>query len=224
MMTVCAILMSCDKNEILIETPSARGTMTDNEGNVYQWVRIGDQDWMTSNALCGTPYYDVTYNIWGYPEKALSKSEIAEAKINIPKYGNLLSYEEAVECAPEGWRLPTDEDWQKLEKALGMSGKDANSLGWRGNGVSDMLQQCNEGTELNMQFSGALLWTASYGLELSFMHFKEFGYYWTSTVDNSYTDYQAVYYRKLCYGNSKVERQVMRTNRYLSVRYMRDAK
>ena len=31
MMTVCAILMSCDKNEILIETPSARGTMTDND-------------------------------------------------------------------------------------------------------------------------------------------------------------------------------------------------
>ena len=140
----------------------------------------------------------------------------------MPEYGNLLSYEEAVACAPEGWRLPTDEDWQALERLFGMSSADTRKRGWRGNGVSAVMQEGEDGNGLNLKMGGGLIYTASYGLELAFMHFKGFGYYWTYSIDEAVTEYEAAFYSKLCFSNSKVERQSTKTNRYFSVRYVRD--
>ena len=34
--------------------------------------------------------------------------------------------------APEGWRVPTDEDWKQLEMHLGMSQAETDRFGWRG--------------------------------------------------------------------------------------------
>ncbi len=63
-----------------------------------------------ANYKGGSPYY-----------KTIGDS--ANVVNNIEIYGNLLSYDDAVASTPEGWRLPTDEDWQKLEQALGMDAK-----------------------------------------------------------------------------------------------------
>ena len=45
----------------------------------------------------------------------------------------LYTYEGALKAVPEGWRLPTDDDWKKLEATLGMSVSQIGMLDeWRG--------------------------------------------------------------------------------------------
>lgn len=215
--------VSCSDDDELIVTPEERGTVTDSEGNEYKWVRIGDLCWTTSNALNGTPCYDATYpGSWG-DEYVFESDEDVDYMMDeyMPEYGNLMTFEDAMDSAPEGWRLPTDEDWKNLELHLGM-GKAVNAIGWRTGAAQLMMQK--EGTELNMQLGGGIIWTASYYMILKFMHFKEYGYYWTSTIDESYKDFQAAYYRKLCFGKNAVERRATKTSRLMSVRWVRDVK
>ena len=52
---------ACSDDENINITPTERGTVTDDMGNVYEWVRIGDQDWTTSNACNGTPVWEAMY-------------------------------------------------------------------------------------------------------------------------------------------------------------------
>ena len=42
------------------------------------------------------------------------------------KYGLLYTYDAALKALPDGWRLPTDEDWKKLETELYMDGDEWN--------------------------------------------------------------------------------------------------
>ena len=50
------------------------------------------------------------------------------------KYGLLYTYDAALKALPDGWRLPTDEDWKKLETELYMDGDELGLLEqWRGN-------------------------------------------------------------------------------------------
>ena len=43
----------------------------------------------------------------------------ANADIMSDVFGRFYSYEDALTACPEGWRLPTEEDWIALGKALG---------------------------------------------------------------------------------------------------------
>ena len=81
------------------------------------------------------------------------------------------------------------------------------------------------GTELALRIGGICTWKAVYGwMELELDYVKEYGYYWTSTIDPSYTDHEAAYYRKLCFGRGSVERQCGTTDKLMNVRWVRDAR
>ncbi len=226
LLLVCALAFTaCSDDDEQFSVPSDRGTVTDAEGNTYDWVRIGDLEWTTSNAKNGASMCDLTYFTGIRYQAAFSAEEIEWLKADyIPVYGNLMTYAEAVASAPEGWRLPTDEDWKKLERAMGM-GSATDNLGWRGDGVADLLRQVDEGTEMGLRQGGVCTWLASYGtMYLTLTNFKELGYYWTSTIELSYEDFEAAYYRKICLSNSSVERQAGKTDKLMSVRWVRDAK
>lgn len=75
--------------------------ITTDSGQTYYYTTIGGKDWFRNN-LCeegGVPF-----------RKAIILSDI---------FGRLYSHEEALNACPEGWRLPTEEDWLSLAKALG---------------------------------------------------------------------------------------------------------
>lgn len=223
MLMLALTLAACSDEDMVSVAPTEKGIVTDSDGNEYEWVRIGGQDWTTSNAKNGPSCAEATYLWNGYPSYVFEGEEVVfMEETYMPEYGNLMTFEDAMVSAPEGWRLPTDEDWKRLEQTLGM-GSDAGRTGWRGKDVGTLMMQKGEGTRLNLQLGGAILWTASYYLYLDFLHFKEYGYYWTSTVEPSYTDFQAAYYRKLCFGRGGVERQAAKTTRLMSVRWVRDA-
>lgn len=127
--------------------------LTDIDGNVYTTVVIGDLEWMTENLRVtryrnGDPIArDLSNTEWAatnngrlgafavYPYTETNGMVSSEAEM-IAKYGllyNGFAVEDARGLAPEGWRVPTDEDFKNLERAIGMPEALLNGEGWRGN-------------------------------------------------------------------------------------------
>jgi len=114
-----------DYKTIESKTPEGNqtGTFTDlRDGTVYKWVKIGDQIWMAEN-LAYIPFVsslDSDYGIWVY---GYYDTDVIEAKStnNYLTKGCLYSWDMANEAVPEGWRLPSDEDWLELINYLGGS-------------------------------------------------------------------------------------------------------
>ena len=151
---------ACNDESLPVVVPENTGTWTDPAtGEVYGWVRIGDQEWMTSNLKYGEPYYEQEYeggfvdNV-GEPQDVDTMEAAFDYEGDIEKNGNLYTWEQALEAAPAGWRLPTDEDWQQLEQFLGMSQGAAVLEGWRGEGVATLMRQGEGGTGLQLSLSG----------------------------------------------------------------------
>ena len=136
-------------------------TVSDIDGNTYKALQIGDQTWMAEN-LRVTHYPNgnsvplVTDNAeWGNLEDnniddAYSFYEDITSD-EIETYGALYTWSAAMGdnpdssegivqgVCPDGWHLPSDEEWKELEIELGMSQSHANYEGFRGT---------NEGSKL----------------------------------------------------------------------------
>ena len=94
------------------------------DGNVYNWVKIGNQIWMAENlrylpSVVGprtdsyaTPYYYV----YGYDGTSVAA---AKATANYKTYGVLYNWKAACNSCPDGWHLPSDAEWKELIDYLG---------------------------------------------------------------------------------------------------------
>jgi len=117
------------------------------DGQNYSTVLIGNQCWMAENLNLGTM-------INGYQSQ--TNNEIFEKYCfnNSPdscdNYGGLYQWDEMMlyenlqgiqGICPEGWHIPTDNEWFVLENFLDPTINDPNAFGWRG---------INAGTELKV--------------------------------------------------------------------------
>ena len=113
---------SCKKDD---DNNAKSGTYTDSrDGNVYKWVKIGNQVWMAENlrylpSIVGpgtgsqtTPYYYV----YGYNGTNVTD---AKATVNYTTYGVLYNWPAASNSCPVGWHLPSDAEWTQLTDYLG---------------------------------------------------------------------------------------------------------
>ena len=104
----------------------AYGEMTDpRDGNVYKTTTIGGKVWMAENLN----YFDIEgaassiKNDWCYWDKPE----------NCESAGRLYTWKVAQRICPEGWHLPTNEDWTALLTAVGAD--TLNPIAWNGANV-----------------------------------------------------------------------------------------
>jgi uncharacterized protein (TIGR02145 family) len=130
-----------------------RPTITDIDGNVYYTVNIGDQTWMADN-LKVIHYPErsqiqkvedrVTWFNFALDDQAYCWYDNITA--NGFTYGALYTWPAAMHgsegsntnpsavqgVCPDGWHLPSDNEWKQLEMFLGMSQEEADGKDWRG--------------------------------------------------------------------------------------------
>jgi len=124
MIVSTVMLTSCNNDEVTPDNPDYsqdKGEFKDaRDGRVYKWVKIGDQIWMAENlAYTGNGIRQITDNDewvnnslndgWCYFD---NNSNYAET------YGVLYQWEAAKKACPDGWHLPTDDEWSKMEDYL----------------------------------------------------------------------------------------------------------
>ncbi|WP_319500824.1 fibrobacter succinogenes major paralogous domain-containing protein [uncultured Draconibacterium sp.] len=214
------LLCSCDDEPFDADS----GTFVDSRDNhEYQWVKIGEQIWMAENlayipddvceldSQCGTWIYDY--------------SGEGSYGVNYQIYGCLYDWETAQQVCPEGWHLPSDEEWMELERFLGMPedqldrgtirGQEANVGGkLKEIGYSHWAQP-NEGATDESGFSAL---PAGVKLENRFSSINQSSYYWTS---NSHSEIYA-YHRMLRTVGQDVERDIKNKTNGLSIRCIKD--
>ena len=162
---VCILFKGCEKE-------ATDGFLTDIDGNQYRVVQIGSMTWMAENLKVTRDKDGVSLQTYCYTDKA-GKCE---------EFGRLYPWEDALKASPEGWRLPTSEDWKKLEIELGMDPDDALSFGWRG---TDQGAQLKEGGSsgfdamLSGYKDGIVLWDGRY-FDIGY-----FGAFWSATEYDS---------------------------------------
>lgn len=187
-------------------------------------VTIGTQVWMTKNLNVdkfrnGDPIpHAKTDEEW---KKAAFYGEPAWCYyINQPdngdRYGKLYNWfavNDPRGLAPEGWKIPSDEDWRRLTDFLG--GKDVagakikSKSGWEasGNGTNES------------GFSG--LPGGFRDADAEFLRIGSHGYWWSSTETSRYSRYYA-WFRRLSYGYGSVRRSDYDKDNGASVRCIKD--
>lgn len=108
---------------------------------------------------------------------------------NLATYGRLYRWQEALDAAPEKWRVPSDEEWKTLETALGMPFGELDNTGmWRGadQNVGTKLKQGGESGQ-NLLLGGLQ------GDDGNYYNLGTHGYYWTSTESGSNAWYRIVH-------------------------------
>jgi uncharacterized protein (TIGR02145 family) len=119
---------------------SLAGTVTDIDGNVYQTVTVGGQEWMAENLkvthyLNGDSIPNVTNGTTWIGLTTGAFCEYDNDVNNVATYGRLYNWfavSDSRNIAPAGWHVASDAEWKQLEMTLGMSQAQADSIDWRG--------------------------------------------------------------------------------------------
>ena len=114
-----------DSKESHMNPAFAYGEMTDpRDGIVYKTTQIGGKTWMAENLN----YFDIE----GGPSSIMNDWCYWDKPENCESAGRLYTWKVAKRICPEGWRLPTSEDWTALLKAVGADSM--NTILWKGAG------------------------------------------------------------------------------------------
>ena len=218
------------------------GTVTDQDGNSYDYITYGTQIWTVENAEMvtyrdGTPIPQVTDNTewlnlftgaWSYYNNDPTKPRlynwyavmgIHDTDPNTPNK----------EFAPEGWHVPTDAEWTTLENYLITNGYNydgtttgnkigkamASTTGWNtstNTGAIGNYQSLNNNSEFN---------AIPEGYRFNYGSFDYEGYnaiFWSSTENNSVNAWN----RNLYSNNSNLYRLNNNKQYGCSVRFVRD--
>lgn len=207
--------------------------VTDIDGNVYPIVPIGDQWWMAKNLR--VMRYRNGDSIAHVPDSvAWSRLTTGawESYDNLPytidRYGLLYNWyavADTRQIAPAGWHIPSDAEWQELERTLGMAPDEVAGYGNRGTDEGGKLK-LNDPLMWHSPNSGA---TNSSGFSAipgglrvgigDFVALSYHGVYWTGTAADS----THAFYRLLVYNDATIWRRAEYKQYGFSVRCVKDA-
>jgi len=167
------------------------------DGTEYCITTIGTQIWMTDNLE--------------YASDSNAYINVSSPRTVNAVYGRLYTFNEANQVCPNGWHLPTDEEWKILERALGMSAVEADGVNERGTNEGGQLKSI-EGwnSSANVGVAGTNSsgfnalpsgeWNPSFG---PFFHLGEEASYWTASVHDTTS---AAWMRTLTYDDTRIKR------------------
>lgn len=227
-----------------------KGEVVDNEGNVYSSVQLGDQLWTTINAE-NTTYRDgtaipqvtdlntwpnLTTGAWCYIDNDPSKGKLYNwfAVVGIHNEASLTDTSLRKEFAPQGWKIPSNDDFSLLVNYLIANGynhdgtvtgnKLAKSLasqsGWgvtTGNGLPGTDQSLNNSSGFNAlpvgvyRFNGTGWYFLNKGSEADF---------WTLTEHDS--DEDLARYAALIFDRDWLTQWYIPKNNGASVRFIKE--
>lgn len=229
-LAVMLIINGCD--EPTLEPITETGTMLDVEGNEYNTVKIGNQWWMAENLRVTSFRSGIA--IGRIDDNEQWKNTLAPAYTiynNTAAPGllyNFFAVDNSEQIAPEGWHIPTDEDWKELEEYLGMVVSELDKTNWRGTDQGDLLK------EITTSSSGWVLHEGVWGTnetgfnaiggscrvfngEWGIPGIRHAGYWWSSTTNKGYG-----WYRYLDYKKSGIFRYSAHPNYGFSIRCIKD--
>ena len=169
-------------------------TVTDNDGNEYNTVKIGDQVWMKENLKTktlndGTAVPLVTgYTEWfSLTTPGYCWYDNNEATYKNP-YGALYNWYavETGKLCPSGWHVPTDNDWQQLvlfidpNAGIGFVESDLTGAKLKEKGTAHWLSP-NQGASDDHGFAALPGGCRLSYLDLDYNSIREFGFWWSST-------------------------------------------
>ena len=184
----------------------------------YKSVKIGNQVWMTSNLSVdhyrnGDPipevtdwneWSDLTSGAWCYYENDYG---------NGTKLYNWYAVNDPRGLAPEGWHIPSDNEWTTLTDYLGGPGVAGGKLKDKWSGL---WYPPNTGATDEVTFTALPGGSCDEGG--SFGNIRYNGYWWTSTgVDNA-----GAYFRRMAYDDALVHESIDYKKNGFSVRCVAD--
>lgn len=224
---------NCGESDLIsvkIKIIIVKGTMTDQDGNEYQTVKIGDQWWMAENLKVthyrnGDSIPNVTDNTKWKNLTMGAYCAYNNDTNNVATYGLLYNWyavNDKRNLAPPGWHIPTDKEWKHLERYLGMAKSKADSSGWRGTDEGSKLK-ATTGWSNNDNNTNAYGFTALpsgsrsyYGG--SFSGLRQNGYWWSATESG----WNWAWYRYLDNNSSGILRDYFYKQSGYSVRCVKD--
>ncbi len=194
----------------------------------YNTVQIGTQCWMAENLNIGTL-------IDGGSEQTdnstIEKYCFDNSTSNCDTYGGLYQWDEMMQyetvtstvqgICPDGWHLPTDDEWKTMEMALGLSQSQADGTGFRGTDEGEKMKSTSgwfdDGNGTNS--SGFTAFGGGYRItsgDFSFLNI--YGRWWSTTENSSTTEWC----RNLYHRYNSVGRIVLYKENGISVRCLLD--
>lgn len=152
-------------------------------GRMYKTIKINGVIWMAENLAF------LVKDSWFYQDNAQHGE----------KHGMLYTWHAAVETCPEGWKLPSLQDWQEM----------IDSFGNESTAISNILEGKNDG--LNIRFSGYR------SLKGDFLSLERAADFWTSTEAGE----SNAWLRYILYKKDKVFKIIDDKRCGFSVRYIK---
>ena len=160
------------------------GSITDGrDSEYYQTVKIGDYWWMADNLRYGTRINGSQNQT---DNSITEKYCYGDSESNCDSYGGLYQWNELMNYStvemtqgvcPDGWHVPSEDEWQELEIYLGMDPSDAASVGLRGT---------DQGTQLKAGGSSGFeaLMAGKRNTSAVFENLGTYTTFWTSSGTN----------------------------------------
>ena len=212
--------LGCSKKGVPIPKPEPGSPVSDINGNVYKTVVIGTQVWMAENLKVtrysnGDSIPNVKDSTWVSQTIGAYCWYNNDSVTNMKIYGALYNWYAITDprgLAPDGWHVPTDNEWTILMNTLGGDSIAATKLKETGktHWLSPNSQSTNE-TGFTALPGGSL-----YNIG-PFTYLGNYGYWWSSSENST----SAAWFRGMYYSFGVFRNYSAKSNGY-SVRCIKD--